>query len=147
MNKKTIFAALVIAIFAIGIFLFLKSPSIPTEDEIYISTPSTTEELIFRNSLGLEKLKREDMAYAKIDLNNDGQTEYLTKLTNQSYCGKLGCVHAIFIKEKSRWRVTNAVITHSLVPLNSYTNKYQDLLAENNIKWVWNGHNYAPATK
>jgi hypothetical protein len=139
-------ALALILIFIAGIFTFYSgSDNSPPEGEAsqHPTQINPTLNDLFKSLLKIDPNLDVSPLYYRVDLNNDDVEEYIAVLNNNLFCGSLGCMHAIFVKEDNRWRVTNVIYAHSWALEQSQTRGYKDILINGERRWIWTGPEYS----
>jgi hypothetical protein len=148
MITKTRLVFLLLLVLGVGFVLFYISSTDqgkPADTAPYLTEVSPTLNDLFKSLLNIDSSLDVSPLYYKIDLNKDDQPEYIAVVDDTLFCGSLGCMHAIFIEEDNRWRVTNVIYAQAWALAKSQTKGYQDLIIDEERRWVWTGSDYGLA--
>jgi|GEM_PF-2327207 len=101
-----------------------------------------TEKLLFGNIIN-SNFPLEEASLAQIDINNDGQPEYILHTKHTSYCGSNGCSYAFFVKKNQKWVLNLGLIAHSVqIGTKLDSNGYLPLLVNGARIWQWHNGTY-----
>lgn len=87
---------------------------------------------------GDEKSARRDKVryyYNRVDLNGDGQTEFLVYLFGSTWCGSAGCTALVFQTVESEYKLVTNIsgVENPIIVSRQRTNGWDDLIAH--VRW------------
>ncbi len=133
MQKTTLFFCLLLAACG-GEQADFTSPTFKASSSIYRD--------IIAVQLNAPPEVHESIRMAEVDLNADGQPEYIGHSQDDYFCGSLGCGYFLLVQIENAWRIANYIVAHSLEIGTQTENDYQVLRMNNQVIWTWTGEAY-----